>query len=176
MTASHNPGGPENDFGIKYNQANGGPAPEALTDKIFEISKELKEYHSVNVPMVRFYNSRTHLWQIDLGKIATHTFDGLTIDLIDSVGDYVTLMKEIYDFESIKNFFKTNPSFKVLFDGMHGGLFFSTIHNQVTGPYAERVFVQELGLPESSIMNCVPLEDFGGGHPDPNLTVNLLFY
>lgn len=85
----------------------------------------------------------------------------MTVEIVDSVSDYVELMKEIYNFEDIKSFFAKNPSFKVLFDGMHG----------VTGTYAQRLFVEELGLPASSIMNCVPAPDFNGGHPDPNLTV-----
>ena len=97
---------------------------------------------------------------IDLSVVSTLTFGDFTIEIVDSVSDYVSLMKEIYDFEGIKSFFKSNSNFKVLFDAMHG----------VTGPYAKRILVDELGLPESFLMNYIPLEDFGGGHPDPNLT------
>ncbi|KAL2915442.1 hypothetical protein HK105_205058 [Polyrhizophydium stewartii] len=148
LTASHNPGGPDNDFGIKYNISNGGPAPEAVTDKIFQISKSLAHYSVANVP------------QVDLSVVATHTFGAFSVEVVDSVDDYVTLVKEIYDFASIRSFLSNSPQFKLLFDAMHG----------VTGPYAKRIFVDELGLPISSVMNFVPKEDFGGGHPDPNLT------
>ncbi|KAJ3075416.1 Phosphoglucomutase-2 [Rhizoclosmatium hyalinum] len=148
LTASHNPGGPDNDFGIKYNIANGGPAPEGITDNIFSISKTLTSYSIANVP------------DVDLAAIKTHTFGSFTVEIVDSVKDYVILMKEIYDFPSIKGFFAAHPQFTVLMDSMHG----------VTGPYAKEILVNELGLPESSVMNFVPLEDFGGGHPDPNLT------
>lgn len=84
----------------------------------------------------------------------------MQVEVVDSVEDYVQLMREIFDFNLIKKFLKQKPEFKVLFDGMHG----------VTGPYGKRIFVQELGLPETSVMNAKPLPDFGGGHPDPNLT------
>ncbi|KAJ3298904.1 Phosphoglucomutase-2 [Borealophlyctis nickersoniae] len=148
LTASHNPGGPENDFGIKYNMSNGGPAPESVTDKIYQITTEITAYHSADLP------------EIDLSKIGSQKFDDFEVEVIDPVDDYVALMKEIYDFASIKNFLQSRPSFKVLVDSMHG----------VTGPYAKRLLADELGLPESSSMNNVPLPDFGGGHPDPNLT------
>ncbi|KAJ3080617.1 Phosphoglucomutase-2, partial [Quaeritorhiza haematococci] len=155
LTASHNPGGPDNDFGIKYNVSNGGPAPEGVTNKIFEISKSITSYSAAEVPAV------------DLSSIGTQTFRvgadnaDFTIEIVDSVDDYLALMKEIYDFETIKAFFKKRgDGFKVLFDSMHG----------VTGPYARRILVDALGLPASSVMNAVPKEDFGGGHPDPNLT------
>ncbi|KAI8613121.1 putative PGM2-phosphoglucomutase [Chytriomyces sp. MP71] len=148
LTASHNPGGPENDFGIKYNIANGGPAPESVTDNIFSISRTLTAYHVADIP------------DIDLSVIGTTAFPGFSVEVVDSVQDYVILMKEIYDFTAIKTFLAQNPSFTVLVDSMHG----------VTGPYSKQIFVEELGLPAQSVMNFVPLEDFGGGHPDPNLT------
>ncbi|KAL7751756.1 hypothetical protein RI367_002755 [Sorochytrium milnesiophthora] len=149
LTASHNPGGPDNDFGIKYNVSNGGPAPESVTEKIYEYTKSISSYQIAKLP------------EIDLANIGTHTIaEGFTLEIIDSVNDYVALMKEIFDFDAIRSMLKARPNFTVLFDGMHG----------VTGPYAQRVFVKELGLPESSVMNCTPLPDFGGGHPDPNLT------
>ncbi|CAO3664371.1 hypothetical protein G6F70_006793 [Rhizopus microsporus] len=148
LTASHNPGGPDNDFGIKYNCSNGGPAPESVTDRIYEISKNIKELKLADVP------------EIDFSKLGTQTVGDMTIEVIDGVDDYVELMKEIFDFDSIKEFFKKNTDFKMLFDGMNG----------VTGPYGYRLFVEEFGLPESNVMRCKPLPDFGGGHPDPNLT------
>ncbi|KAG2219578.1 hypothetical protein INT45_002536 [Circinella minor] len=148
LTASHNPGGPDNDFGIKYNISNGGPAPENVTDKIYEISKTITELKIVDTP------------KIDFSVLGKQNVGELEIEVIDSVHDYIELMKNIFDFDSIKSFFSNNPNFKMLFDGMNG----------VTGPYGQRLFVQELGLPESSVMRCIPLPDFGGAHPDPNLT------
>ncbi|KAF9952440.1 Phosphoglucomutase-2 [Mortierella alpina] len=148
LTASHNPGGPDNDFGIKYNMSNGGPAPESVTEKIYEITQKLTSYKEVQLDAV------------DLSTIGTQRIGSLEVEIIDSVADYVVLLKNIFDFTLIKSFLKSNPEFTVLFDGMHG----------VTGPYGQRIFITELGLPQKSVMNCVPLPDFGGGHPDPNLT------
>ncbi|KAK9379499.1 uncharacterized protein V2V93DRAFT_372883 [Kockiozyma suomiensis] len=148
LTASHNPGGPTNDFGIKYNLANGGPAPESVTNKIYEVTKNIKSYEISALP------------EVDLTTIGEKTYGNLTVEIIDSVADYVSMLKEIFDFDLIKSFLASNPSFKVLFDGLSG----------VTGPYGSTIFVKELGLPESSVQNCIPLPDFGGGHPDPNLT------
>ncbi|KAG2185772.1 hypothetical protein INT43_002209 [Umbelopsis isabellina] len=148
LTASHNPGGPDNDFGIKYNVANGGPAPESVTNKIYEITKTIKELHIADIP------------EVDFTKIGSTTIGGLTVDVINSTDDYVELMKDIFDFDLLRNFFKSNANYRMLFDGMNG----------VTGPYGYHIFVKELGLPESSVMNFKPLPDFGGGHPDPNLT------
>ncbi|RUS24405.1 hypothetical protein BC938DRAFT_473627 [Jimgerdemannia flammicorona] len=148
LTASHNPGGPDADFGIKYNVANGGPAPESVTDKIYEVSKTITAYKKAELP------------EIDFSHIKIHTFGHFIVEVVDSVNDYVMLMKEIFDFNQIKVFFDKRPDFKILFDGMNG----------VTGPYGHRLFVQELDLPISSVMRYVPLHDFGGAHPDPNLT------
>ncbi|EIE89694.1 hypothetical protein G6F46_003598 [Rhizopus delemar] len=149
LTASHNPGGPDNDFGIKYNCSNGGPAPESVTDKIYEITKTIKELKlATDVP------------HIDFSQLGTQAVGDMTIEIIDGVDDYVELMKDIFDFDAIKGFFAENKDFKILFDGMNG----------VTGPYGYRLFVEEFGLPESSVMRCKPLPDFGGAHPDPNLT------
>ncbi|KAL0633853.1 Phosphoglucomutase-2 [Maublancomyces gigas] len=148
LTASHNPGGPKEDFGIKYNLANGAPAPEKVTDQIYEYTKTIKEYKIADID------------DIDLSTIGTKTYGPLEVEIIDSVIDYVDYMKEIFDFPLIKSFFKSNPNFRVLFDGLHG----------VTGPYGVAIFQVELGLPASSTQNCIPLPDFGGGHPDPNLT------
>jgi phosphoglucomutase len=149
LTASHNPGGPDADFGIKYNASNGGPAPESLTDKIFETSTSLKEYVLADAAK-----------PVDLGVCGETRFGNLVVEIVDSVDDYVQMMQEIFDFPLIRSFLAARPDFKLLFDGMHG----------VTGPYGRRIFVKELGLPPSSVMNDTPLPDFGGGHPDPNLT------
>jgi phosphoglucomutase len=147
LTASHNPGGPENDFGIKYNLTNGAPAPEQVTNKIYEVAKSLTSYKYVDLP------------EVDTTAIGSRSYGPLEVEIVHSTEDYVDMMKEIFDFDLIRNFLKKHPDFKVLFDGMHG----------VTGPYGVDIFVNELGLPASSTMNCVPKPDFGGGHPDPNL-------
>lgn len=147
LTASHNPGGPENDFGIKYNLTNGAPAPEQVTNKIYEVSKSLTSYKYIDLP------------DVDTTTIGTRSYGPLEVEIVHSTEDYVDMTKEIFDFDLIRSFLKKHPDFKVLFDGMHG----------VTGPYGVDIFVNELGLPASSTMNCVPKPDFGGGHPDPNL-------
>lgn len=98
--------------------------------------------------------------KLDLSKLGTFTYGPLEVEIIDSTKDYVKLLEEIFDFQLIKDFLKSNTDYKILFDGLHG----------VTGPYAKAIFIDTLGLPESSIQNCEPLPDFGGGHPDPNLT------
>ncbi|KAK4049862.1 Phosphoglucomutase-2 [Microbotryomycetes sp. JL201] len=146
LTASHNPGGPNADFGIKYNIGNGGPAPENVTNNVYDISKQIKEYKLVNLP------------DVDLSKLGTTQQGPITIEIIDSVEPYVDLLKSIFDFGKIKQY--VNSGVPVLFDGLSG----------VTGPYAKRIFVDELGLPSSSVQNCEPSPDFNGGHPDPNLT------
>lgn len=147
LTASHNPGGPKNDFGIKYNMENGGPAPESVTNKVFEISKSIKSYKLVDLP------------DVDLSKLGKQTLGPITIEIIDSVAPYVELLKSIFDFAKIKEWIDRTKT-SILFDGLSG----------VTGPYAKALFLQELGLPESSVQNCDPSPDFNGGHPDPNLT------
>ncbi|KAG8726047.1 Phosphoglucomutase-2 [Ceratobasidium sp. 428] len=148
LTASHNPGGPDNDFGIKYNINNGGPAPESVTDKIFERTKSITAYKVLDAG------------ELDLSKIGKHTYGPLEVEILDSVKDYLALLKEIFDFPLIKSFLSSNSSYRVLFDGLNG----------VTGPYAKAIFLETLGLPPSSVQQCVPLPDFGGAHPDPNLT------
>ncbi|KAF9258938.1 phosphoglucomutase [Marasmius fiardii PR-910] len=148
LTASHNPGGPNADFGIKYNVSNGGPAPENVTDKIFAATKNISSYKVIEAPPV------------DLDKIGETTFGPAKVTILDSVEDYITLLQDIFDIPLIKKFLDTHPEYTVLFDGLHG----------VTGPYASRLFTKLLGLSESSVQNCIPLPDFGGGHPDPNLT------
>ncbi|KAK4155353.1 hypothetical protein C8A00DRAFT_13583 [Chaetomidium leptoderma] len=148
LTASHNPGGPQNDFGIKYNLANGGPAPESVTNKIFEASKTLKSYKIANVP------------DVDISTLGTKTYGSLEVEVVDSTADYVEMLKDIFDFDLIKKFFATQSDFKILFDGLSG----------VTGPYGKAIFERELGLGPESTQNCEPSPDFNGGHPDPNLT------
>lgn len=147
LTASHNPGGPDADFGIKYNMENGGPAPEGVTDKIYNVTTTISEYHTVEGD------------DVDVSKIGSTSFGSTKIDIIDPVKDYVEYLSKIFDFGLIKSFLQSG-SFSVLFDALHG----------VTGPYGRALFVEQFGLPESSVQNCVPSPDFGGGHPDPNLT------
>lgn len=139
--------GPNADFGIKYNLSNGAPAPETVTNKIFETSKSLTSYKYAEIP------------DVDTSVIGTKSYGPLEVEVVHSTADYVTLLKEIFDFDLIKEFLSSHKDFKILFDGMHG----------VTGPYGVDIFVKELGLPASSTMNCVPKPDFNGGHPDPNL-------
>ena len=139
--------GPTNDFGIKYNLASGAPAPESVTNKIFETSKNLTSYKIAD------------LEEVDLSQIGTKTYGSLEVEIIDSTTDYVSMLKDIFDFPLIKSFFESHKDFKVLFDALHG----------VTGPYGVAIFEKELGLPSSSTQNCIPSPDFGGGHPDPNL-------
>lgn len=146
LSASHNPGGPDNDFGIKYNTTNGGPAPEKITEAIFAKSKTIAQYRVAELP------------EFDLDRIGAQVIDGFTVAVIDPVADYADLMESLFDFEAIRALFKTG--FRMKFDAMHA----------VTGPYAKEVFLNRLGADTSSVMNCEVSEDFGGGHPDPNLT------
>ncbi|PCH36838.1 phosphoglucomutase [Wolfiporia cocos MD-104 SS10] len=149
LTASHNPGGPNNDFGIKYNVSNGGPAPEGVTNKIYEKSKTITSYKVIELP------------PLDLSKEGSFEYGPAKVEIIDSVADYLEMLQSIFDFPLIKSFLlERADSFRVLFDGLHG----------VTGPYGRAIFVDTLGLPASSVQNDTPLPDFGGGHPDPNLT------
>ncbi|NOS98737.1 MAG: alpha-D-glucose phosphate-specific phosphoglucomutase [Methylotenera sp.] len=158
LSASHNQGGPQGDFGIKYNMSNGGPAPEKITDTIFEKSKVIASYKIATL------SKDADLADIDIDTIGITVFDDarsgkqFTVQVIDAVHDYADLMQELFDFSAIKKLLASG--FKMQFDGMHA----------VTGPYAQEVFVNRLSAPASSLMNCVPSEDFGGGHPDPNLT------
>lgn len=139
--------GPKNDFGIKYNLSNGAPAPESVTNKIFETSKSISSYKITEIP------------KVDLSTIGSKTYGPLEVEIIDSTTDYVQMLKGIFDFPLIKSFFEEHKNFKLLFDGLSG----------VTGPYAVAIFEKELGLPSSSTQNCTPSPDFNGGHPDPNL-------
>ncbi|XP_058961134.2 phosphoglucomutase-1 [Pocillopora verrucosa] len=164
LTASHNPGGPDGDFGIKYNIENGGPAPEAITNEIFSKTKTIKSYKICHDITVDLDTIGSQSWEIE-----GHTF---TVMIRDSVEDYTLLMKEIFDFDLLKTLIagtEGQAPFKFIASAMHG----------VTGPYLKRILCQELGAPESYTLKCEPKEDFGGHHPDPNQTyasdlVNLL--
>jgi len=151
LTASHNPGGPDADFGIKYNTSNGGPAPEGITNAIFEMTTTISTYKICPTLKVDFSKVGSQQFQVD-GR-------PFTVDVVDSVADYVEYMKEIFDFSAIKGFLQGADG-NVLINAMHG----------VMGPYVQRVFQEDLGCPATSLVNCVPKEDFGGLHPDPNLT------
>ena len=146
LSASHNPGGPDGDFGIKYNTANGGPAPEKVTEAIFANSKKISQYRILQVPDVGLDTTG----ETDLG--------GMQVQVIDPVADYADLMASLFDFNVIRGLL--NSGFRMKFDAMHA----------VTGPYAKEIFLNRLGAAADCVMNVVPLEDFGGGHPDPNLT------
>jgi len=147
LSASHNQGGVDGDFGIKYNMSNGGPAPEKITDSIFEKSKTISTYKMADLP------------QVNIDQIGETKFDGgFSVQVFDAVVDYADLMQEIFDFSAIKTLLASG--FTMQFDAMHA----------VTGPYAKEIFINRLGASASSLMNCEPSEDFGGGHPDPNLT------
>lgn len=145
LSASHNPGGPEGDFGMKYNISTGSSAPEKITEKIYAESLKLTEYLEAPVPSVDLTRPGMTRW----GKTTIAVFDGLN--------DYIELMQSLFDFESIRALLKSG--FKIKFDAMHA----------VTGPYAKKIFVELLGASASDILNAEPKEDFGGGHPDPNL-------
>ncbi|XWS22858.1 hypothetical protein CRYUN_Cryun29cG0072100 [Craigia yunnanensis] len=140
------------DFGIKYNMENGGPAPEAITDKIFENTKTIREYMIAE-----------DLPNVDISAIGVTSFGGpegqFNVEVFDSASDYVKLMKSIFDFKLIRKLL-SSPKFTFCYEALLG----------VAGAYANRIFVEELGAQESSLLNCIPKEDFGGGHPDPNLT------
>ena len=145
LSASHNMGGPDGDFGIKYNAGNGGPAPEKITEAIFTQSKTLASYKTTDTA------------DIDLGKIGTTKVEGLTVEVIDPVADYAILMQSLFDFDLIRALIKSGFSMK--FDGM----------SAITGPYGTQIFENMLGAPKGTVMNGIPLPDFGGHHPDPNL-------
>ena len=146
LSASHNPGGPDGDFGVKVNGANGGPTPASFTDAVFECTKALKQYAIVEAPA------------LNLETAGTHTIGAMQVEIIDGVDDFVALMQQLFDFDRISALLRGD--FPLAFDAMHA----------VTGPYARRVFEDLLGAPAGSVRNGMPLEDFGGGHPDPNLT------
>jgi phosphoglucomutase len=146
LSASHNPAGPNEDFGIKYNISNGGPAPEKVTEAIFARSKVIDQYKILDAA------------DVDLDKLGTFQLGTLTIEVIDSVGDYAELMESLFDFDRIHQLL-TSGQFRMCMDSLHA----------VTGPYAQAILEQRLGAPSGTVQNGIPLEDFGGGHPDPNL-------
>jgi phosphoglucomutase len=179
LSASHNPGGPKEDFGIKYNSGNGGPATETVTETIYAKSKTITGYRILDVA------------DVSLDQLGETTLGGMKVKVIDPVSDYADLMESLFDFSAIRALLKgditlstdestgsgmspqrplpqsagsasnvSGARFKIKFDAMHA----------VNGPYAKEILGKRLGAPENSLMNAVPLEDFGGGHPDPNLT------
>jgi phosphoglucomutase len=146
LSASHNPGGPHGDFGVKFNAANGGPAPEQITEAIFKRSKEITEY--------KILDSQ----EIDITKLGTSTLGSTKIEIIDSIKDYKELLSSLFDFPAIRELL-TSGKFNICFDALHA----------VTGPYAHAMLEGDLGAPKGAVRSGTPLEDFGGGHPDPNL-------
>lgn len=157
LSASHNPAGPDEDFGIKYNTDNGGPAPEKITEAIYNRSKTIDGYKILEAD------------DVDLSKLGSFEIGSMTVQVIDSVSDYAELMQSLFDFDSIRQLL-TSGDFRMCMDSLHA----------VTGPYAYDLFEQRLGAPEGTVRNGKPLEDFGGGHPDPNLVyakelVDILF-
>lgn len=156
LSASHNPGGPDGDFGIKYNVTNGGPAPEKVTDAIYERSRAIVRYLTLEAE------------DLDLGREQETALGNMAVQVIDPVADYAELMESLFDFQAIRRLIE--GGFRLRFDAMHA----------ITGPYAREIIENRLGAPAGTVMNAEPLEDFGGGHPDPNLTyakelVDLMF-
>jgi phosphoglucomutase len=145
LSASHNPGGPHGDFGIKYNATNGGPAPEKITDAIFAGTKAISQYRIVDAP------------DVTLGTIGETRLGEMAVEVIDPVADYQALMETLFDFDAIRDLFRSG--FEMRFDAMHA----------VTGPYAKAILEGSLGAPAGTVLNGVPLPDFGNHHPDPNL-------
>jgi phosphoglucomutase len=145
LSASHNPGGPKEDFGIKYNIGNGGPAPESITDAVYARSLVIDQYKIADHEDVNL----DAIGEVKLGQ--------MIVQIIDPVSDYAKLMEELFDFPAISSMFKSG--FRFVFDAM----------SAVTGPYAVEIFENRLGAPKGTVMNEIPLPDFGGHHPDPNL-------
>ena len=151
LSASHNPGGPDGDFGIKYNMGNGGPAPEAFTDGVATRTRGLAEYRTLDAP------------DVPLEAAGTYAVGPLAVEVVDPVADYAALMERLFDFAAIRRLLAGadgRPPFRLRFDAMHA----------VTGPYAAELLERRLGAPAGTVINGTPLPDFGGGHPDPNLT------
>ena len=146
LSASHNPGGPDGDFGIKYNGTNGGPATETVTEAIFTKSKSISEYRILETS------------DVSLDELGAASMGDMQVEVIDPVSDYAELMESLFDFPAISALLK--GGFRIKFDAMHA----------VNGPYAQDIFVKRLGAAADSVMNAIPLPDFGNGHPDPNLT------
>ena len=146
LSASHNPGGPKGDFGVKVNGANGGPAPEQLSNAIHQATLTLQGYATVEADV------------ISLDRPGRHQLGAMNVEVVDGVEDFMALMQKLFDFDQLQDFLSSG--FPITFDALHA----------VTGPYAQRIFEDLLGLPVGTVRNGVPLEDFGEGHPDPNLT------
>ncbi|WP_375498243.1 alpha-D-glucose phosphate-specific phosphoglucomutase [uncultured Nostoc sp.] len=146
LSASHNPGGPNGDFGVKYNISNGGPAPEKVTEAIYNRSKVIDSYQILEAP------------DVDLETLGESHLGETVVEVIDSVHDYQELMESLFDFDRIRELL-TRGNFQISIDALHA----------VAGPYAHAIFEQRLGAPVGTVRNGIPLEDFGGGHPDPNL-------
>jgi phosphoglucomutase len=146
LSASHNPAGPDHDFGIKYNISNGGPAPEKVTEAIYARTLVIDSYKILEAS------------DVNLDTLGTTQLGEMTVEVIDSVTDYADLMESLFDFNLIKTLL-TSGQFRLCVDSLHA----------VTGPYAHHIFEERLGAPQGTVVNGVPLEDFGGGHPDPNL-------
>lgn len=146
LSASHNPGGPDGDFGIKFNASNGGPAPEKITEDIYARTLVIDAYKIMDAA------------DINLDKPGSFKLGTMTVEVIDSVQPYMELMESLFDFNLIQQLL-TSGKFRMCMDSMHA----------VTGPYAHAIFEQRLGAPTGTVLNGKPLEDFGGGHPDPNL-------
>lgn len=145
LSASHNEGGVDGDFGIKFNGANGGPAAERITDAIYARTLAITEYRLTDTP------------DIDLGRLGRQQVDAMVVEVFDPVADYLELMRSLFDFDALRALF--GSGFRLAFDAMHA----------VTGPYAHAIFERELGAAPGTVRNGTPLPDFGGGHPDPNL-------
>ena len=145
LSASHNPGGPDEDFGIKFNTPNGGPAPEKVTEAIYMATLHIQRYHMLNAPDIN----------LDLPGVAM--VGDMQVEIVDPVSDYADLMEQLFDFDQIRALFQSG--FRMRFDAMHA----------VTGPYAREILEKRLGAPQGTVVNGIPLEDFGHGHPDPNL-------
>jgi len=146
LSASHNPGGPEGDFGIKYNISNGGPAPEKVTGTIYACSRTIEVYRILDAA------------DVEIDRLGASRLGSMTVEVIDPIADYTELMASLFDFNRIQQLL-TLGQFRMCMDAMHA----------VTGPYAHAIFEQRLGAPAGTVRNGTPLEDFGGGHPDPNL-------
>jgi len=147
MSASHNPGGPEEDFGIKFNYNSGEPAPEKITDAIFKYTTEISELKMADIP------------DVDLATVGVTKFGDFEVEVVDPVAEYLGLLQKVFDFDLLKSFLSRSDA-PIVFDCMWA----------VTAAYAKPIFCDTLGVPESSIKGGVPMEDFNGGHPDPNLT------
>ncbi|WP_413167300.1 alpha-D-glucose phosphate-specific phosphoglucomutase [Capilliphycus salinus ALCB114379] len=146
LSASHNPGGPNGDFGVKFNTSNGGPAPEKVTEAIYQRTKVIDAYKILEAA------------DINLESPGSFKLGSMAVEVMDSVQPYRSLMESLFDFDKIRQLL-TSGNFKMCMDSLHA----------VTGPYAKAIFEKRLGAPEGTVQNGEPLEDFGGGHPDPNL-------